>query len=45
MDQKEEFMDKLEAASYTTTENMISLLIIAVTLFFHVVFTMAFHLI
>ncbi|MHA2501933.1 MAG: hypothetical protein ACXAE3_03610 [Candidatus Kariarchaeaceae archaeon] len=42
---KEEFMDKLRATSFTTMENLVSLTVILVTVFFHLVFTMAFHIV
>ena len=41
---KAEFLDRLEATRFTTTENLVSLTVIVVTLFFHLVFTMAFHI-
>jgi len=44
-ERKAEFFDYLEATKFTSTENLISLTIIATTLFFHVVFTMAFHIV
>lgn len=45
MDEKEEFFDRLEAVKFTSSENLISMFVIVTTLFFHLVFTMAFHVI
>lgn len=44
MEAKQEFIDKLKATEFTTSENLLSLTVIVITLFFHLVFTMAFHI-
>ncbi len=40
---KEELFDHLEATKFSTNENVISMLALTMTLFFHLVFTMALH--
>lgn len=40
---KEELFDYLAAAKFTTNENIISMLAVTMSLFFHLVFTMALH--
>ena len=42
-DAKVSFQDKIEAARFTSKENIVSLFIVVMTLFFHLVFTMALH--
>ncbi|MHA2253373.1 MAG: hypothetical protein ACXAD7_23630 [Candidatus Kariarchaeaceae archaeon] len=39
-----EILERLKATRYTTRENVISLFIVVITLFFHLVFTMALHI-
>ena len=45
MEAKDVLDDKLEALKFTTNENLISLSVIVITLFFHLVFTMGFHIV
>jgi hypothetical protein len=42
---RDELINALEATQYTTRENMISLIIVLVTLFVHLVFTMTLHVV
>ncbi|MHA2169565.1 MAG: hypothetical protein ACXAB7_06685 [Candidatus Kariarchaeaceae archaeon] len=41
----DELLNALEATKYTTRENLISLTIVLVTLFVHLIFTMALHVV